>query len=151
KPPYTVTVDYNPPLDFKIVYKNGTHTWLYFTYDHSEREVIIMHTSSPGLVFWSQWAILGLTVTVVILLSISIHYYRMFSKQKKAIQAYERELGSFPVSHSERARASFIKDVIERGEKIEKFKKKYGVKVYPASTLEELMEKLGVQKEKKKS
>ena len=63
----------------------------------------------------------------------------------------KRELGSLPYSHPERARARFIRDVIKREEKIEKFKKKYEVKVCPASTLEELMQKLGVQKEKKKS
>jgi len=151
EPPYIVVVDENPPSYSKIVHTNGTHTWLYFTYEHSEHEVIIMHKSSPGLAFLSQWTILGLTATVVILLSISIHYYRLFREQKKVIQAYERELGSFPVSHSERARVHFIKDVIEREEKIEKFKKKYGVKVYPASTLEELVEKLGLQKEKGKA
>jgi parallel beta-helix repeat protein len=151
EPPYIVVVDEKPPSYSKIVHTNGTHTWLYFAYEHSEHEVIIMHKSSPGLAFLSQWAILGLTATVVILLSISIHYYRLFREQKKVIQAYERELGSFPVSHSERARVHFIKDVIERKEKIEKFKKKYGVKVYPASTLDELVEKLGIQKEKGKA
>lgn len=41
----------------------------------------------------------------------------------------------------------FIKDVIEHEEKIEKFKKKYGIKIQLAITLEDLMEKLGVQKE----
>jgi len=150
EPPYTVTVDHNPPLYSKTVYTNGTHTWLYFTYEHSEHEVIVMHKSSPGLLFWSQWAILGLTVTIVILLSTSIHYYQLFREQKKVIQAYERELGSFPVSHSERARERFIRDVMEREERIEKFKRKYCVKIQPASTLEGLMEKLGVQKQKEK-
>ena len=148
--PYKVTVDNNPPLQFKIVYRNGTHTWLYFIYEHSEHEVILMHESSSELVFLSQWTILGLTVTVVILLSISIHYYRLFREQRKVVQAYEREFGSFPVSHSERARARFIKDVVEREEKIEKFKKKYSIKIQPANTLEVLMEKLGVQKQKEK-
>jgi len=151
EPPYTVRVDNDPPLDLRTVYKNGTHTWLYFTYKHSEHEVIVMHTSSPEqFVIWSRWAILALAVVTVVLLSISIHYYRLFSEQKKVIQAYESELGTFPISHSERARTRFIRDVVERKEKIEKFKKKYGVKVYPASTLEELMKKLGVEKEKEK-
>jgi len=152
RPPYAVRVDYDPPSDLKTVYKNGTHTWLYFTYDHSKHEVIIMRTtSSEQFVFWSQWAILGLTVITIVLLSISIHYYRLFRAQKKVIQAYEHELGSFPTSHSERACARFIRDVVERKEKIEKFRRKYGVKVRPADTLEELMQKLGVQKEKRKS
>jgi hypothetical protein len=146
--PYTVRVDNNPPLDLRTVYKNGTHTWLYFTYKQSGHEVIVMHTSSPEQ--FVIWAILALAVVTVVLFSISIHYYRLFSEQKKVIEAYENELGTFPVSHSERARARFVRDVIERKEKIEKFKKKYGVKVDPASTLEELMKKLGVEKEKEK-
>jgi parallel beta-helix repeat protein len=152
EPPYTVRVDNNPPLYLRTVYKNGTHTWLYFTYKNSEHGVMVMHASSPEqFVMWSPWAILALAVVTVVLLSINIHYYRLFSKQKKVIQAYESELVTFPVSHSERARARFTRDAVERKEKIEKFKKKYGVKVYPASTLEELMKKLGVEKEKKKA
>ena len=149
EPPYTITVDHNPPLYFKTVYTNGTHTWLYFAYDPSEREVTIMHMPYPEQLALSRWAILGLTVIVVILLSISIKYYRMFNEQKKVIQAYERELGSFPVSHPERARTHFIKDVIERKEKIEKFEKKYGIKIKPANTFEDLVKKLGVEKEVK--
>ena len=146
--PYTVTVDQNSPLYFEIVHKNGTHKWLYFTYELSEHEVTIMHTPYPEQLRLSQWAILGLSAIIVILLLINIHYYRMFKEQKKVIQAYERDLGSFPVSHTERARARLIKDVIERKEKIEKFRRKYGIKIQPAGTLEDLMEKLGVQKEK---
>ena len=146
EPPYTVTVDQNSPLYFEIVYKNGTHTWLYFTYDLSEREVTIVHTPYPEQLVLSQWAILGLTIIIIILLSININYYRKLNKQKKVIEVYERELGSFPVSHSERARLRFVKDVIERKEKIEKFKKKYETNIQPAGTLEDLMEKLGVKK-----
>ncbi len=106
-----------------------------------------MHTLYLEQLVLFQWAIFGLTAIIVVLLIVSINYYRKFHKQKKIIQAYERELESFPVSHPERARALFIKDVIERKEKIEKFKRKYGIKIEPASTLEDLMEKLGVQKE----
>jgi len=147
EPPYTVTVDQNPPLYFQIVYTNGTHTWLYFTYDPLEQEVTLMQTPYPEQLVISQWAILGLSAIIVALLIINIHYYRMFKEQKKVVQAYERELGSFPVSHPERARARLIKDVIERREKIEKFKRKYGINIQPAGTLEDLMEKLGVKKE----
>jgi parallel beta-helix repeat protein len=149
EPPHTVTVNYEPPLYFKTVYTNGTHTWLYFTYDPSEHEVTIMHMPYPEQLVFSQWAILGLTVTVVILLLISIKYYRMFNQQKKVIQAYEHELGNFPVSHPERARKRFIEDIVERKEKIEKFEKKYGIKIKSAKTFEELIKKLGVEKEVK--
>ena len=147
EPPYTVTVNHNQPSYLKIVYTHGMHTCLYFTYDQSEHEVVIMHTPYPEQLLISQWAIFGLTVVIVILLSISINYYRKFNKQRKIVQEYERELGSLSVSHSERARTRFLKDVIERKEKIENFKIKYGIKIQPATTLEDLMEKLGVQKE----
>jgi parallel beta-helix repeat protein len=147
EPPFMVRVDGNPSLYFKEVYANATHTWLYFNYSHSEHEVIIAHASSSEQLLWPQLAIFGLAIIIVILFSIGVNYYRLFSKQKKVIEAYEREVGSFPVSHEERARMRFIKDVIEREKKIEEFKKKYGIKIQPASTLGDLMEKLGVQKE----
>jgi len=73
----------------------------------------------------------------------------MSKAQKKIIQAYESELGSFPVSHPERARKYFIKDVIKRKEKIEKFEQKYGIKIKSADTFEDLIKKLGVEKEAK--
>jgi len=148
-PPQTVTIDHSPPPYFKTVYTNGTHTWLYFTYDYQEHEVTIVHMSYPEELALSQWAILCLAIIIVVLLAISFKYYRMFNKQKKVIQAYERELGSFPVSHPERARTRFIKDMIERKEKIEKFEKKYGITIKPANTLEDLIKKLGVEKEVK--
>jgi len=146
-PPYAVKVDQNSPLYFEIVYTNGTHTWLYFTYDPSEHEVTMTHMTYPEQLALSRWAILGLSAIIVALLLVSIKYYRMFNEQKKVIQAYDRELGSFPVSHTERARARLIKDVIERKEKINRFKKKYGINIQPAGTLEDLMEKMGVKKE----
>jgi len=147
EPPYKVKVDQKSPLYFEIVYTNGTHTWLYFTYEPTEQEVTIMHALYLEQLVLFQWGIFGLTVVIVILLLISIKYYRKFKEQKKVIQSYEIELGSFPASHSERARLRFVKDVIERKEKIEGFKKKYGIKIQPADTLEDLMEKLGVKKE----
>jgi parallel beta-helix repeat protein len=146
-PPFKVRIDSRPPSYSKKVYANGTHTWLYFAYDHSEHEVTIVHTPPSEQLLWSQWSIIGLAITVAILFLIGVRYYRLFNKQKKVIEAYEREVGSFPVSHEERARMRFVKDVIEREEKLEKFKAKYGIKIQPANTLTDVMEKLGVQKE----
>ena len=146
-PPLTVKVDGNPSSYFKKVYSNGTHTWLYFSYVHSEEhEITLIHTPPSEQLMLFQWAIFGLAIITVILFSISVSYYRLFNKQKKIIKAYEREVGNFPVSHEERARMRFIKDVIEREEKLEEFKKKYGIKIQPASNLEDLVEKLGVKK-----
>jgi len=146
-PPFEVRIDSLPPSYSKKVYANVTHTWLYFAYGHSQHEVTIIHAPPLEQLLWSQLSIIGLAITVAILFLIGIRYYRLFNKQKKVIEAYEREVGSFPVSHEERARMRFIKDVIEREEKIENFKKKYGIRIQPANTLEDVMEKLGVQKE----
>jgi parallel beta-helix repeat protein len=134
EPPFTVRVNSSQSSYFKQVYANGTHTWLYFDYASSENEV--------------KRAIFGLAIIIAILFPICLHYYRLFNKQKEVVEAYEREVGSFPVSHEERVRMRFVKDVIEREEKIEKFKRKYGIKIQPASTLEDLMKRLGVQKER---
>ena len=146
-PPFEVRIDSLPPSYSKKVYANVTHTWLYFAYGHSQHEVTIIHAPPLEQLLWSQLSIIGLAITVAILFLIGIRYYRLFNKQKKVIEAYEREVGSFPVSHEERARMRFIKDVIEREKKIEDFKKKYGIKIQPTSTLEDLMEKLGVREE----
>jgi parallel beta-helix repeat protein len=149
EPPHSVTVNYNPPTYSRTVQTNKTHTWLYFTYDDTEHEIEIKHMVYPEQLVLSRWAILGLTVVAAILLIVSIKYYRMFKEQKKVIQAYERELGNIPVSHPERARTHFIKDVIRRKEKIEKFENKYGIKIKPTDTFEDLIKKLGVKKKAK--
>jgi len=147
KRPFAVRVNASQPLYFKEVYVNGTHTWLYFAYTHSEHEVTIMQMFPSEQLMWYQGAVLGLAIIIVFLFLVSVNYYRLFNRQKKVIEAYEREVGRFPVSHEERVRIRFIKDVIEREEKIEKFKRKYGIRIQPAGTLEDLMEKMGVQKE----
>jgi len=148
EPPFTVRVNSSQSSYFKQVYASGTHTWLYFDFASSENEVRIMQMFPTGQLMWYQRAIFGLAIIIAILFPICIHYYRLFNKQKKVVEAYEREVGSFPVSHEERVRMRFVKDVIEREEKIEKFKRKYGIKIQPASTLEDLMKRLGVQKER---
>lgn len=141
EPPYTVTIDYNPPLYNNTVRTNGTHTWLYFTYYHSEHEVMIIHmpiSPSEKIAFWSEWwfwTIIALAVIVVVLLSLSI-------KQKKAIQAYERELRS----HLYRGRALFKADVKKRRAKIEEFKKKYNMEIRTADTLEDFFKRWEFEK-----
>jgi len=149
EPPFEVRLNDSQPLYFHKVYTNGTHTWLYFAYNHSEHEITITHTFSLEQLVSYQWTIFGLVIIIVILLSISVNYYRLFNKERRVIEAYEREVGGFPISHEERARMRFIKDVITREEKIEKFGRKYGIKIQPASSLEDIMEKLNVQKEVK--
>ncbi len=145
KPPYAVRVDHKSRIPFEIVYTNKTHTWLYFTNDLSGHEVTIMHTLYLEQLVLLQWTILGLTGIIAFLLFVSFKYYRKFKEQKKVIETYQHELGSLPANHSELARLLFAKDVIERKEKIDNFKKKYGIHIQPAGTLEDLMQKMGVK------
>jgi len=149
EPPYTIAIGDDSPSYLRTLYTNKTHTGLYFAYKDADQEIIIKHMPYPQQLLLSQWAIFGLTIIISVLLLATVNYYRKFNAQKKIIQAYEQELGNFPTSHPERARIRFIEDVVQRKERIEKFKKKYGVKIQPATTLESLMEKLDIQKKKK--
>jgi len=148
EPPYTVTVDDDPPLYNDTVRTNGTHTWLYFTYLHSEHEVMIVYTPIMPLepLIWSQWwfwGILGLALAAVSLASFNIKYRRMVTEQKKVIQAY---------SPFEIARALFKADVERRRVKIGEFEEKYGVRIRPHSTLEDVIRILeSREKEEEKS
>jgi parallel beta-helix repeat protein len=69
EPPYNVTVDgYSPLYANYILYDNGTHTWIYFTYQHSTHEVEIM----PEFPTWTP-IILILTVLTI---AVTIHKRR---------------------------------------------------------------------------
>lgn len=60
-PPYNVTVNGANPIYWNYtLYDNGTHTWIYFEYEHSTREVVII----PELPFF---AILPLFMIVTLL------------------------------------------------------------------------------------
>lgn len=80
------------------------------------------------------------TIVVLALISLGIKYHSMLNKQKKDIEAYERQLEK--ISHLEGARARFAEDVRKRKAKIEKFEKKYHINIRPPSTLEEILESI---------
>jgi parallel beta-helix repeat protein len=85
-------------------------------------------------------------VTVAMLSFFSMRYYRMFQRQKKVVDAYEKRLRQ--LSALEAARALFTADVEKRGEKIAKFEQKYGVRVQPRSTLDDVIKSLGLKEKK---
>jgi len=65
EPPYTVTVDRQSPLYVNdTLYDNGTHRWIYFTYQHSTHEVEII----PEFPTWTPMLLIltGLTVIIII-------------------------------------------------------------------------------------
>jgi len=154
EPPYTVTVDDDPPLYNNTVRTNGTHTWLYFTYPHLEHEVMIMYTPMPleppptmplEPPIWSQWwfwGMLGFASVAVFLASFNIKYRHKIAEQKKVIRAY----GPFGV-----ARTLFKADVERRRVKIGEFEEKYGVRIRPRSSLEDVIRSLEAREKEEKS
>ena len=87
--------------------------------------------------------VVGVVVSLVSL-GFGFRYYRRFSEQRRIIEAY----GLSPLDV---ARALFELDVRKRGEKIESFEEKYGVKIRPRVSLEDIIESLKSRKEKKRS
>jgi len=87
-------------------------------------------------------------LAAVVLLSLgSIRYYRMFQRQKRVIDRYERELRG--MTALDVARALFTADVERRRDKIVEFEKKYGVRVQPRSTLEDVIKSLRLKEKVK--
>jgi nitrous oxidase accessory protein len=68
-------------------------------------------------------------------------YYRKFNEQKRIVEAY----GLSPL---EVAGALLELDIKKRGEKIEKFQEKYGYKIRPRGSLEEIIKSLKSKKER---
>jgi len=63
EPPYTVTIDGLAPLYVNYtLYDNGTNTWIYFTYLHSEHEVEII----PEFPTWTSMLLILILLTVAI-------------------------------------------------------------------------------------
>lgn len=83
---------------------------------------------------------------VAMLSFFNMRYYRMFQRQKKVVDAYEKRLRQ--LSALEVARALFTADVEKRGEKIAKFEQKYDVRVQPRSTLDDVIKSLGLKEKK---
>ena len=65
EPPYIVTVDGLAPLYANYtLYDNGIHTWIYFTYLHSEHEVAII----PEFPTWTSMLLIFTVLTVAIVI-----------------------------------------------------------------------------------
>jgi parallel beta-helix repeat protein len=63
KPPYTITIDGHAPQYVNYtLYDNGTHRWIYFTYQHSTHEVEII----PEFPTWTSMLLLFTVLTVAI-------------------------------------------------------------------------------------
>jgi len=150
EPPHTVILDHNASSYGRIVHSNATHNWLYFTYYYPEYETLIITISSQEIPTWYQlwfWTITGLTVIVVILLLLVIKYRRICSEQKKVIEAYELKMHAR--EHLSTARAFFETDVERRKGKIQKFEKKYNVRIRPRNDFEDTIRSMEFKKKEK--
>jgi len=153
KPPYTVVANHVTSLRSRIVYSNGTHSWLYFTCYCSEFRPTVISISSLEQPFWYQlwfWTMIGLIIVVIILFFLVVKYHRTLKQQKKLIEAYELELQKKASNHLEAARASFKTDVTRRKSKIKMFEKKYNLKIRPRNSFEEITKTAKFKKDRKK-
>jgi len=91
-----------------------------------------------------MYIFLATTAGLVVLASFSLRYYRMFNRQKRLLERYERELKR--LSPLETARILFKADVERREATIGRFEEKYGVKVRPRRTLEDAIKSLELKK-----
>lgn len=148
QPPYNVTVDQAPPLFYSEVRTNGTHTWVYFTYVTSERELVITPPTLtlplvvPIWSLWWFWGMFGLVLSEAVLASFAVKYRRKVARQTEVLQEYS----PFVI-----AEALFKADIERRGLKIKEFEKKYGVKIQPRSTLEDVIRSLEAKEKEEKS
>jgi hypothetical protein len=143
--PYTVTIDQASPLSYNVVRTNGTHTWVYFSYIQSEHEIVIKPVIPSEVPIWSLWwfwGIFWLALIGAVLASFSVKYRRKVVEQAKLL----REYSPFVI-----AEALFKADIERRGLKIREFEKKYGVKIQPRSTLEDVIRSLETKEKEEKS
>ena len=153
-PPYTVIVNHNASLHSRIVYSNGTHSWLYCSYYCSEFKPAVISLSSLRQPVWLQlwfWAIIGLIMAIILLFIFIIRYHRTVNQQKKIIQAYKFELQKKANDHLKAAHDFFKNDVKRRKAKIKTFEKKYNLKIRPHGSLEEIVTAVKIKKDRKKN
>jgi len=131
-PPFVVTVD-NASVSYSVISTNGTQTSVYFTYLKGEHEVTIASVVSPGMLVWSQWWFWGISAIGLVdgvLGVFTIKYRRKIVEQRRLLQACNPLVV---------AQALFETDVERRDPKIREFEKKYGVKIQPRNTLQNVI------------
>jgi parallel beta-helix repeat protein len=150
QPPFDVTVDNSPPLYQSIVGSNGTRNWLYFSFSYIAGDVRIAN-APPSPPFWTEYWFWGLTVLalVVMVLAFSVFlFYRRLGSYRKTIEEVERKLKERESSPLEVARRQFGADVERRSLKIGKFEEKYGIKIRPRESLDDIFRGLKKKEEK---
>jgi parallel beta-helix repeat protein len=142
--PFAVTVDH-ASVSYSVISTNGTQTWVYFTYLRGEHEVTVASVVSPGMPLWFQWWFWGLSAVVLVeavLGVFAIKYRRKIVEQSRLLQACNPLVV---------AQALFETDVERRDVKIREFERKYGVKIQPRNTLQNVIGSFEKKEEDEKS
>jgi len=151
KPPYNISIGDESTLYNSTVFTNGTHTWLYFEHYHSDNmsaTLTIEHTippEPPPVVApqiwqtWWFWTLIMLAAIITFQFAANLKYRQAIGAQKRLMHLYS-PLGI--------ARALFEEDVKRREAKIKRFEEKYGVKIKPRESLEDVMRRLREAEEK---
>jgi hypothetical protein len=104
--------------------------------------VPVVPPTVPVWSLWWFWGISGLAVVGAVLGVFTVKYRRKVAEQLRILQAY----GPFMV-----AEALFNADIERRGMKIKEFETKYGVKIQPRSTLEDVIRSLEKKQKEEES
>lgn len=155
-PPYTLTINGATLISNRTLRTNGTHTWIYIEYSNQENtsNIIITHTptiiSQPPL--WTQWTFWGMITLFIIaatLLRLSYIYRKTIRNQRNLIQDYEKKLQK--TGYLAIASELFKEDVKERESKITQFQQKYGIKIKPRNSIDDIIKNIRAkEKEKEK-
>jgi parallel beta-helix repeat protein len=148
QPPFDITVDNVPPLYQKIAASNQTHVWLYFSFPIGGN--VRIASAAPAPPFWTEywfWGVIALALVVSVLaLALSL-FYRRLGSYKRTIEEVEKKLKEKEQSPLGVARRLFGADVERRSAKIGKFEEKYGVKIRPRESLDDIFK--GLEKKEK--
>lgn len=151
KPPYNISIGDESTLYNSTVFTNGTNTWLYFEHYHSDNmsaTLTIEHTIPPepppvmAPQIWQKWwfwTLIMLAAIITVQFAANLKYRQAIGTQKRLMQLYS-PLGI--------ARALFEEDVKRREAKIKRFEEKYGVRIKPRESLEDVMRRLREAEEK---
>jgi parallel beta-helix repeat protein len=152
QPPFDVVVDNSPPLYQSVVGSNNTHTWLYFSFSYIAGDVRIAN-APPAAPFWAEYWFWGLVVLALVVgvLGVSVFmFYRRLGSYRRTIEEVERKLKEREFSPLELARRQFGADVERRSVKIGKFEEKYGIRIRPRESLDDIFRRLKKKEEDEK-
>jgi parallel beta-helix repeat protein len=152
QPPFEITADNAAPLFQQMISSNLTYSWVYFSFPYIGGNVRIV-PAAPAPPFWAEfwfWGIVALAVIIVALALAIFFFYRRLGSYRETIEEFEKKLEEKESSPMEVARRLFSADVKERGARISRFEEKYGVKIRPRNSLEDVFKRLKRRKDDEK-